>query len=75
VAKRRKNRKKASLKETVNKLVAIAQEHLSKLPEEEQEARVAAFSRFVLTSSRDIHAKPSRTDDTQGSRVSARARE
>ena len=75
MAKRRKKRKKPSLEETVRKLVAIAQEHLSKLPEEEQEARVAAFSRLVVTSSRDIRAKPSRTDDTQGSRVSARARE
>jgi len=37
--------KKPSLKATVEKLVAIAERRLSTMPEEEQEARVAALSR------------------------------
>jgi hypothetical protein len=41
----KKSRKRPSLKATVEKLVAIAERHLATMPEEEQEARVAAFSR------------------------------
>ncbi|MGA8073067.1 MAG: hypothetical protein WB995_06285 [Candidatus Acidiferrales bacterium] len=45
----KKNRKKPSLKATVEKLTAIAERHLATLPEEEQEARVAALSRVKFT--------------------------
>jgi hypothetical protein len=56
---RKATKKKPSLKETVDKLTAIAEEHLAKLPEEERERRVAAFSRFVVNPSRETPARPS----------------
>ena len=40
-----KKLKKISLKKAAEELAAIAEKHLVKLPEKEQEARVAAFAR------------------------------
>lgn len=37
--------KKLSLKRAVDELAAIAEKHLATLPEEEREAKVAAFAR------------------------------
>jgi len=45
----KKPRKRPSLKATVEKLAAIAERHLSTMPEKEQEARVVAFSRVKFT--------------------------
>ena len=45
--------KKLSLDQAAKKLAAITEKHLSSLPEEEQDARVAAFERSVLTLQRD----------------------
>ena len=70
----KKTRKKPSLKATVDELVAIAERHLSRLPEEEQEARVAAFARVDFTPSRGKRAKPASSARTRGSRASARGR-
>ena len=67
--------KKKSLEATARQLASIAQEHLSKLPEEEQETRVAAFARVRFRSPGGNHAKPSSTERTQASRVVARGRE
>jgi len=72
--KRKANKKKPTLKETVEKLAAIAEEHLSKLPEEERDRRVAAFSRIVVNPSRGIPATPSRNARIRVSRVAARER-
>jgi len=41
-----KRQSKASLQEAARKLTAIAERHLTTLPEEEQEARVAGFARL-----------------------------
>jgi hypothetical protein len=41
-------KKKLSLNEAAEALARIAEKHLSKLPEKEQESRVAAFSRVVF---------------------------
>jgi hypothetical protein len=70
-----KPNKKKSLAATARRLAAIAERALSKLPEEEQEARVAAFARVRFTPAREKRAKPSSTRHTRASRVSARARE
>jgi hypothetical protein len=58
-----KNNKK--LEATARRLAAIAERHLSQLPEEEQEARVAAFARVKFTNDRDGRAKPSSPRHTQ----------
>lgn len=68
----KKTPKRPSLKVTVDKLVAIAERHLAKLPEEEQEARVEAFSKVVFKPSRGISAKPSSKPRIRDSRASAR---
>jgi hypothetical protein len=72
--KKTRNKRKPSLKETVDKLTAIAEDHLSKLPEEDRDERVAAFSRLLIRPCDDIHATPSRNGDTRPSRVAARER-
>jgi hypothetical protein len=51
---RKAGKKKPSFNETVDKLTAIAEEHLAKLPEEERARRVAAFSRMVVTPSHHV---------------------
>jgi hypothetical protein len=40
-----KAKKRASVKRAVDELTAMAEKHLATLPEEEQDARVAAFAR------------------------------
>ncbi len=70
----KKTRKRPSLKATVEKLTAIAERHLATLPEEEQEARVAAFARVNFTASRDTRAKPASNSRTRGFRASGRGR-
>jgi len=46
-------KKKLTLEEAAKKLASITEEHLSSLPEEEQDSRVAAFERSVLRLRRD----------------------
>lgn len=70
----KKTRKKPSFKATVDKLTAIAERHLATMPEEEQEARVAALSRANFTPSGDSRAKPESNSRTRGFRASARGR-
>jgi hypothetical protein len=48
-----KRKKKLSLKKAAEELTAIAEKHLANLPEEEQEARVAAFARRDFKSGRE----------------------
>ena len=69
-----KNKKK-SLEAAAEELATIAERHLAKLPEEEQEARVAAFARVRFTSAREKSAKSSSTARTRASRGVARGRE
>ena len=47
-----KRLKKLSLEEAAKKLAAIAEQHLSALPEEERDARVASFARVKFETSR-----------------------
>ncbi len=75
MAKKKRKKKKLSLKRAVERLTAIAEEHLAGLPDEEKDARVAAFSRVDFTARRDSHARPLKNDYTQENRVSARARQ
>jgi hypothetical protein len=70
----KKKRKKPSLEETVEALALIAEEHLSKMPEEEREERVNAMSRRIFTSRRDNPSTPARTVYTPDCRVSAKGR-
>jgi hypothetical protein len=70
-----KRKKKLSLKKAAECLTAIAETHLSKLPEEEQDARVATFSKTEFISPSDTDTKPSWSSQTQPSRAVARGRE
>jgi hypothetical protein len=54
-----KKRKKMTLDEAVEELTAMAMKHLSTLPEEEQEARVAALTRRDFSGGRAARAKSS----------------
>lgn len=69
-----KRQKKLSLEETAEKLTAIAEEHLSELPEEEQDARVAAFARVKFEPSLERRAKSSSSSRIRRSRAAARVR-
>ena len=69
------NKKKVSLEESVDRLALIAEKHLSKMPQEEQEERVSAMSRRVFTSRRGNPSTPARSEYTPECRVSARGRE
>ena len=60
-----KKHKKISLKTAVDKLTEITEKHLSALPEEEQDARVAAFARRDFNASRAAHTRPSKTGRTR----------
>ncbi len=64
-------KKRPTLEETVEKLAQIAEKHLSTMPEEEQEERVAAFNRRTITPLRDKTSKPAKTARTRACRVSA----
>jgi hypothetical protein len=64
-----KKSKKLSLKQAAGKLTAIAEAHLAHLPEEEQDLRVAIFSRSVAKMSRNEKpGTPSSRRRTAGSR-------
>jgi hypothetical protein len=52
----RKRNRKLSLEEAAAKLTEIAERHLSSLPEEEQDARVASFGRVEFAASRRTSA-------------------
>ena len=68
-------RRKISLKKAVKELTAIAEKHLSQYPEEERDARVAAFSRAKITSARrDSGSKSSWSSHKRTSRAAARGR-
>ena len=69
-----KRQKKLSLEEAARKLTAVAEKHLSALPEEEQEARVAAFGRVKFETSRERRAKSSSSSRIRRSRATARVR-
>ena len=70
-----KQKKKVSLSDAAERLASIAEKHLAVLPENEQEARVAAFSRVAFKPRRGTRAKSSGKLRTQRSPVAARARE
>jgi hypothetical protein len=70
-----KKRRKLSLKKAAEKLAKIAEQHLASLPDEEQAARVAIFSRRKFKSDRGGRTTLSRTCDTQVYPVAARGRE
>lgn len=69
-----KAKKKLSLKQAAGQLTALAEKHLSALPEEEQDARVAAFARRDFKSDRGGHTKSSVRVRTRASRASTRGR-
>lgn len=69
-----KKKKKLSLKEAAEKLTANAERHLETLPEEERDARVAAFARVDFKTGRGNRAKSSSSGHTRASRAVARAR-
>jgi len=50
-------RKKPSLREAAEELTAMAQKYLSAMPEEEQEARVAALARRDFSGGRAARLK------------------
>jgi hypothetical protein len=70
-----KKGKKITLKKAAEQLTAIAEKHLSSLPEEEQDARVALFARRNFKKTRGANAKSSGTDCTPVYPVTARGRE
>lgn len=65
-------RKKMSLRKAVEELTAMAEKHLSTLPEEEQEARVAALARRDFKSGRAARTKSSQPGRIRASRASNR---
>jgi hypothetical protein len=70
-----RKRKNLSLDEAAMALTRIAEQHLSKLPEKEQESRVAAFSRVNFKKkARGIPSKSTATPRTRVSPAAARAR-
>lgn len=69
-----KAKKKLSLKKAAEELTAIAEKHLATLPEEEQEARVAAFARRDFKSGRGGRTKSSERARTRVSRAATRGR-
>jgi hypothetical protein len=70
-----RKKKKLSLDEAAMALTRIAERNLSKLSEEEQESRVAAFSRVNFKKkARGIPSKPSVTPRTRVSPATARGR-
>jgi hypothetical protein len=63
-------RKKMSLRRAVEEATDIIEKHLSKLPEEEQEARVAAIARRSFKNVRVASTKASQAGRTPASRAS-----
>jgi len=71
-----KKRKKVSLNDAAKALTQIAERHLSQFSEEEQDSRVAAFSRVIFRKKdRGSHSKSSETERTRVYRALARGRE
>ena len=68
-------RSKKSLEDAAEALAAVAEQALSKLTPEEQEARVAAFARVRFTSVRESPSKSSSSERTLPCPVFARGRE
>ncbi|HTW24252.1 MAG TPA: hypothetical protein VMD78_11665 [Candidatus Baltobacteraceae bacterium] len=67
-------KEKTTLKEAAEELTAMALKSLSKLPEEEQEARVAAFARRDFSGGGAAGAKLSTRGGIRASRASSRGR-
>jgi len=70
-----KAKEKISKKEFIDRFTDLAVRHLSKLPPEEQEARVKAFERRVAKICRDNHPTPSRSPETPATHLATRGRE
>jgi hypothetical protein len=63
-----KKPKKLTLKQAAERLTAIVEDHIKDLPEEEQDLRVAMFSRSVTNANRhDKHDTPPARRRTAGS--------
>jgi hypothetical protein len=69
-----KKKKKKSLEQAAQELTAMAMKHLSTMPEEEQEARVAAFARRDFSGARAADTKRSARGRIRASRASNRGR-
>jgi hypothetical protein len=66
---------KLSLNKAAKALTEVAERHLSKLPEEERDSKVAAFSRVNFKKRRGTHSKSSEIERTQVYPVAVRGRE
>lgn len=69
-----KRKKKMSIEEAAERLAASALTHLAALPEEEQDARVAAFARVEFKKHSETRAKSSGSSRIRASRASVRER-
>jgi len=69
-----KKKTNPTLEATVEILAQIAEKHLARMPQEEQQARVAALSRRTFTPRRDKPSMPSKTVRKPASRATARGR-
>jgi len=69
-----KRTKKVSLTKAIDQLTALAEKQLATLPEEEQDARIAAFARRSFKTGRGVRTKPSAPSRTRASRASNRGR-
>jgi hypothetical protein len=63
-----------SFNQAVEELTDLVENYLSKLPEEEQEARVAALARRDFSVARAANTKASKPARARGSRASSRGR-
>lgn len=66
-----KKKRKLSLNEAALALTRIAERHISKFPHNEQESRVAAFSRIGFKKTCQNRPKSSKTGRTPASRTVA----
>jgi hypothetical protein len=69
-----KRKKQMSIEEAADRLAANAVTHLAALPEEEQDARVAAFAKLNFKKRRETRAKSSGSSRIRESRASVRER-
>jgi len=67
-------KKKMSLREAAEELTAMALKHLSTMPKEEQDARVAALARRDFSGVRAARTKSSKHGRIPASRASSRGR-
>jgi hypothetical protein len=65
----KKKKKTLTIKQAAEQLTAITEEHLSSLPEEEQDLRVEMFARAVATLKREKSGTPPRRRRTAGSHI------